>query len=140
MSALGTLTLLTNCTYIPLPDLHTRFLGQQFHRWFKHHTLLCTLLLQPGVDTLYLGSPRVGRSGYTIFGFCNRFFPSRSGFSNPQSNPQLGGPGAPLCQAPLLFDQSGMLKLPETEVLAGTARWVLETRKLHYLDKVVSPK
>ena len=46
---LSTLPSLKQCPYIPLPNLHTYFWRQQFHRQFICHSLLCTLL-QLGVS------------------------------------------------------------------------------------------
>ena len=71
LNHLGTLAHLQHCPYVPLPDLHTRFWRQQFHRRFlKRYSLPCTLI-QPGIDILFLCFPTVGRSGNTSFGFCN---------------------------------------------------------------------
>lgn len=56
---------------------------------------------------------------------------------NPPPNSQPGGPGAALSQASTLQPvRPAWQDLPGTEVPAGTARWVLETGKLHHLDKV----
>lgn len=65
---LDTLTLLKKLyLHSTAANLHTRFSGQQFHRWFKHHSLLRTLLLQPGVDILYLCCSTVGRTSWQYY-------------------------------------------------------------------------
>ena len=57
--------------------------------------------LQPDVDIRYLCCPTAGRSGYTSFGLCHRFF-FQERVINPQSHPQPGRPGAALSQASTL--------------------------------------
>ena len=121
------------CPYIPLPDLHTRFWRQQFHRRFMRHSLLRTLL-QPGVNILYPCLP-VGRSGNSSFGFCNKLLFPGACYQPTAQPPTWRTRG---CSSSGLYPSTNpaWLDLPGTNVPAGTVLWVIETHKLHHHGKV----
>ena len=130
---LSTLTSLKQCPYVPLPNLHTRFWRQQFHRRFMRHSLLRTLF-QPGVRILYPCFP-TGCSGNSNFGFCNKFLFPGAGYQ-PAAQPPTWRTRS--CSSSGLYPSPNpaWLDLPGTTVPAGTALRVIETHKLHHHDKV----